>query len=54
MFDARQKKAGETVAAKLDVPVLYLTQILGLAFGIKKEKLGFQLNNSPVDKIILE
>jgi heterodisulfide reductase subunit B len=54
MFDARQKKAGETVATKLDIPVLYLTQILGLAFGIKKEKLGLQLNNSPVDKIILE
>jgi heterodisulfide reductase subunit B len=54
MFDARQKKAGETVATKLDVPVLYLTQLLGIAFGIKKEKLGFQLNNSPVDKIILK
>ena len=54
MFDARQKKAGETVATKLDVPVFYLTQIIGLAFGIKKEKLGLQLNVSPVDKIILK
>jgi len=54
MFDARQAKAGETVAAKLDIPVLYLTQLVGLAFGMKKEKLGFQLNNSPVDKIILK
>ena len=34
MFDSRQTKAGETVAAKLDVPVLYLTQLLGLAMGI--------------------
>jgi len=54
MFDARQTKAGETVAAKLGVPVLYLTQLIGLAFGVKKEKLGLQLNNSPVDKITLK
>jgi len=51
MFDARQLKAGETVAAKLDVPVVYLTQLLGIAFGVKKEKLGFNLNLSPVEKL---
>jgi len=53
MFDARQTKAGETVAAKLDLPVLYLTQLLGLALGVKKEKLGLELNLSPVDKLQL-
>jgi len=53
MYDARQTKAGETVATKLEVPVFYLTQLLGLAFGIKKEKLGLDLNLSPVDKIKL-
>jgi heterodisulfide reductase subunit B len=52
MFDSRQIKAGETVAAKLDIPVIYLTQLLGLVFGIQEEKLGLQLNNSPVHKII--
>jgi len=51
MYDARQVKAGETVAAKLEVPVFYLTQLLGLALGINKEKLGLDLNLSPVDKI---
>ena len=51
MFDARQVKAGETVAAKLEIPVVYLTQLLGLAFGIKKEQLGLDLNLSPVDKL---
>jgi heterodisulfide reductase subunit B len=50
-YDARQLKAGETVAAKLEVPVFYLTQLLGLAFGVPKEKLGLDLNLSPVDKI---
>ena len=52
MFDSRQAKAGETVAAKLEVPVVYLTQLIGLAFGINKEKLGLHLNLSPVDKIV--
>jgi heterodisulfide reductase subunit B len=50
-YDARQKKAGETVAAKLNVPVLYLTQLMGLAFGISKEKLGLNLNMSPTENI---
>jgi len=53
MYDARQVKAGETVATKLEVPVFYLTQLLGLALGVKKEKLGLDLNLSPVDKINL-
>lgn len=51
MFDGRQTKAGETVAAKLNVPVLYLTQLLGLAFGLSDEKLGLELNLSPVEKL---
>jgi heterodisulfide reductase subunit B len=50
-YDGKQIKAGETVAAKLDVPVFYLTQLLGLAFGISKEKLGLDLNQSPVNKV---
>jgi heterodisulfide reductase subunit B len=50
-YDSKQTKAGETVAAKLDVPVLYLTQLIGLSFGINKEKLGLKLNQSPVEKL---
>ena len=53
MYDARQVKAGETVATKLEVPVFYLTQLLGLALGVNKEKLGLDLNLSPVDKLNL-
>jgi len=51
MFDSRQTKAGETVAAKLEVPVVYLTQLLGLALGASHEKLGLELNLSPVEKL---
>jgi heterodisulfide reductase subunit B len=52
-YDAKQIKAGETVAAKLNIPVLYLTQLLGISFGISKDKLGLDLNLSPVDKLDL-
>ena len=51
MFDSKQKKAGEIVASKIEIPVMYLTQIIGLSFGIDPKKLGFNLNLSPVDKI---
>ena len=52
-YDAKQKKAGETVAAKLEMPVMYLTQLLGLSFGLSEEKIGLDLNQSPVDKLKL-
>ena len=52
-YDSKQTKAGETVAAKLEVPVFYLTQLIGLAMGISEEKLGLDLNLSPVDKVKL-
>jgi heterodisulfide reductase subunit B len=52
-YDSKQKKAGETVAAKLEVPVLYLTQIIGISFGISNDKLGLDLNLSPIEKLNL-
>ena len=51
MFDSKQVKAGETIATKLEIPVVYITQLLGLSYGIKKEKLGLDLNLSPVNKL---
>jgi len=52
MFDLRQKSAGATTGAKLDLPVIYYTQLLGLAMGIPQEKLGLNLNRSPLDKLL--
>lgn len=52
MFDAKQKDAGTTVGAKLNVPVVYYTQLLGLALGIDEKKLGLDLNQSPVDQLL--
>ena len=52
MFDAKQKDAATTVGAKLNLPVVYLTQLLGLALGIEQDKLGLHLNQSPVDQLL--
>ena len=52
MFDAKQKDAGTIVGAKLNVPVVYYTQLLGLALGIVEKKLGLDLNQSPVDQLL--
>jgi heterodisulfide reductase subunit B len=52
MFDSKQKDAGTVVGAKLDLPVLYYTQLLGLALNIKAEKLGLHLNQSPVNHLL--
>jgi heterodisulfide reductase subunit B len=52
MFDAKQKDAATTVGAKLNVPVVYLTQLLGLALGIEQDKLGLHLNQSSVDQLL--
>jgi len=52
MFDANQKNAGATVGAKLNVPVVYYTQLLGLALGIDEKKLGLRLNQSPIEELL--
>ncbi len=52
MFDMRQKSAAATTGAKLNLPVLYYTQLLGIAMGIPQEKLGLNLNRSPLDQLL--
>jgi len=54
MFDSKQTKAAESVGSRAHVPVLYLTQLMGLAFGIDDAKLGLNLNLSPVDDLGLK
>jgi heterodisulfide reductase subunit B len=54
MFDAKQKDAGTTVGAKLSVPVVYYTQLLGLALNIDEKKLGLNLNQSPAERLIIK
>lgn len=39
-LEAYQKKAEKTYGEKLNIPVVYFTQILGIALGIPEERLG--------------
>ena len=52
MLDGMQDEAGKAIGAKLELPVMYYTQLLGLALGLKPEELGLQLNRSPIEKIL--
>ena len=52
MFDLRQKSAAATTGAKLDLSIVYYTQLLGLAMGIPQEKLGLNLNRSSLDQLL--
>ncbi|MDI6691030.1 MAG: CoB--CoM heterodisulfide reductase iron-sulfur subunit B family protein [Candidatus Bathyarchaeota archaeon] len=54
MFDFRQKDAAATVGAKTSLPVIYYTQLLGLALNIEMEKLGLHLNQSPVEQLLMK
>ena len=47
-FDRGQMELGEGY----DLPVLHLSQILGMAIGIDKSKLGFESHVIPVDSIL--
>jgi len=46
MLDSKQRKAAETIGEKLNVPVFYLTQLMGLAMDKDEKKLGLNLNLS--------
>jgi len=51
-LDIYQERAGRKVNAKLDLPVLHLPQMLGLAMGVPAEELGVQHHLVPVDAIV--
>ena len=53
MFDTRQEVIKRVIQREdIKLPVLYYTQLLGLAMGLDARKLGLHLNQSPVDLII--
>ncbi len=43
-LDAKQAEAGEHLGEEFNIPVLYFTQLIGLAMGIEPEKLGLHMN----------
>jgi heterodisulfide reductase subunit B len=52
MLDSKQNAIRVTTQTEVNLPVLYYTQLLGLAMGISAEKLGLNLNLSPVGEIL--
>ena len=52
MLDSKQNAIRVTTKTEISLPVLYYTQLLGLAMGISAEKLGLNLNLSPVGEIL--
>ncbi len=52
MLDGKQDSAATTIGKVLNLPVVYYTQLLGLALGLDPERLGLQLNRSPVKNLV--
>ncbi|MBU4373461.1 MAG: CoB--CoM heterodisulfide reductase iron-sulfur subunit B family protein [Euryarchaeota archaeon] len=51
-LDAYQSKIESLYNVTLGLPVLYFTQLMGLALGIAPKKLGLDKNMVPTDKIV--
>jgi heterodisulfide reductase subunit B len=44
MFEGQQKVIAKKLETEIKVPVVYLTQVLGLAMGLSPDELGFNMN----------
>lgn len=51
-LDLRRKEINKQLGRKIDIPVLFITQALGLSMGIPAEKLGIGRHFVPADKIV--
>ncbi len=51
-LDLRQKQAGRQAGTKFAVPVLYFTQLMGIAFGCDGKSLGLEKLCVPADRIL--
>lgn len=51
-MDIYQERAGRKVNAKLNLPVLHLPQMMGLAMGVPAKDLGMERHLVPVDSIV--
>jgi len=52
VLDAHQKEAGKAAGTRIDMPVLHLSQLVGLAFGIDPERLGVRRHAVSVTPVI--
>ncbi len=53
MYDGKQEMiVSQLKNEALQIPVVYLTQLVGLCLGIQEENLGLHLNLSPINRLI--
>jgi len=52
MYDKYQRTLEAELEKQYGLPVLYYTQLLGLALGIPPDELGFDVNTVPVDGLL--
>jgi len=52
MYDVNQKKIESSYNIEYQIPVLFVTQLLGLAFGIHPKELGLQMNRVKVKPLL--
>jgi len=52
MYDTNQKKIESMSETEYGIPVLFLTQVMGLAFGISPKDLGLQMNRVKVKPLL--
>jgi heterodisulfide reductase subunit B len=51
-LDLRRKEINKQLNRKIDIPVLFITQALGLSMGIPADKLGLNRLFVPADKVV--
>jgi len=44
MIDTTQKQISEETGKEYRMPILYITELMALAFGLDEEKLGLEIN----------
>ncbi len=52
MYDDNQKKIESETGIELGIPVIYLTQLLGLAMGVDPKELGLQMNKVKTKELL--
>jgi len=52
MYEGQQKAIAKRMNTKFKVPVVYLTQILGLGLGLEPDDLGFKLNRAKPKELL--
>ena len=51
-LDAKQKAVEAKFNIKIDLPIIYFTQLMGLAMGFDQKELGLSQHLVPTDKLI--